>query len=105
MQGGDFQRERGGTVQTGQGARRFEIGIVLLDRGRIHQRVRRRIPGGETGTVLRKQFDPLRTECLEQRGVFGFVHGAVAAGDAAAERTRHLRESAHADAADADEMQ
>ena len=79
-----------------------EIGIVLFDCCGVDDRVRREVL--VDGSVLLAEKDALCAQSLKDRRVFRRVKGAVAARHIMSQGTRHLRQSAHPDAADADEV-
>ena len=81
-----------------------EVGVALFDGGRVDERI-----GAaalfEVGAVLRVNFDFLEAQRIDDAGVFGMVRVAVAAGHGETVVLAHGGESAHADAADSDEVQ
>ena len=100
----DPERQRLAPVEAARAGRRaFEVRVVLLDRGRVYDGVRR-IAVGIDRAVLRIKFRAAFAERREDAFVLRAAERAVAAGHGASEVAEHLRESAHADPADADEV-
>ena len=78
------------------GARRHQFGIVALDRGRYHEHVG---AGDVLGLVAHGDVDALVAQAADigALGGIGALHGV-------AEIAQHLGDAAHADTADADEV-
>ena len=83
--------------------RTFEVRVVILDRGRIHDGVRG-VSVLVDRAVLRVEFRAAVAKRGEDAFIFRASERTVAAGHGAAEVEEHLRQAAHADAADADEV-
>ena len=92
-----------GTVEPGNSLPRDEIGIILLDRRGVNQEIR--TGSANARTILRIDLDSLKLQRVDNPAVFRAVGAAVAAGNQISVVGTHRGQTAHADAADADEVQ